>query len=156
MLQAHRLAIECRTIRTPDELAAHFRVRHQVFVDEQRIFADSDRDEHDQDPLTVHVVGVADGMVGGAVRLFPLDAAAKRWQGDRLAVLPGRRTIGLGPPLVRCAVRLAGARGGELMIAHIQLANVSFFRRLGWDDDGDIEMYAGLPHQPMSIKLGPE
>jgi len=39
------------------------------------------------------------------------------------------------------------------MIAHIQLPNVAFFRRLGWRLAGDVESYAGLPHQPMSIGL---
>jgi hypothetical protein len=31
--------------------------------------------------------------------------------------------------------------------------NVVFFRRLGWRLDGDVETYAGLPHQPMAIDL---
>ena len=39
------------------------------------------------------------------------------------------------------------------MTAHIQLANVTYFRRLGWTRTGDAESYAGLPHQPMSIIL---
>jgi putative N-acetyltransferase (TIGR04045 family) len=153
VLQAQRLAIECRAVRTADELAAHYAVRHRVFVDEQGIFSGSDRDQHDRDPVTIHVVGLVDGVAGGSVRLFPLDEAAKRWQGDRLAVLPGHRAHGLGAPLVRYAVWLAGASGGEVMIAHIQLPNVEFFRRLGWDYDGGVETYTGLPHQPMSIAL---
>jgi len=156
VLQAHRLAIECRAARTEDELAGHYAVRHRVFVDEQGIFAGSDRDRHDLDPATVHVVGLVDGVVGGAVRLFPLDEAARRWQGDRLSVLRGYRTQGLGAPLVKCAVSLAGASGGTVMIAHIQLANVAFFRRLGWECDGGVETYAGLPHQPMLIGLRQE
>jgi putative N-acetyltransferase (TIGR04045 family) len=153
VLQAQRLAIECRAVRTADELVAHYKVRHRVFVDEQGIFPGSDRDQHDQDPAAIHVVGFVDGVIGGAVRLFPLDPAARRWQGDRLAVLTEHRTHGLGAPLVRHAVRLAAAGGGEIMTAHIQLPNVAFFRRLGWECDGGAETYAGLPHQPMSIPL---
>jgi putative N-acetyltransferase (TIGR04045 family) len=153
VLQAQRIAIQCRAAGSAAELAAHYAVRHRVFVDEQNIFTGSDRDEHDRNPATVHVVGLAEGVVGGAVRLFPLDAAATRWQGDRLAVLPEYRAHGLGAPLVRYAVWLAGASGGAVMIAHIQLRNVTLFRRLGWDRDGGIETYAGLPHQPMSILL---
>jgi putative N-acetyltransferase (TIGR04045 family) len=153
VLQAQRLAIECRAARTAAELAAHYAVRHEVFVTEQGIFAGSDRDPHDREPVTVHVVGLVDTVVGGSVRLFPLDEAAKRWQGDRLAVLPAYRAHGLGAPLVRYAVWLAGASGGDTMVAHIQLPNVTFFRYLGWECDGDVETYAGLPHQPMSIAL---
>jgi putative N-acetyltransferase (TIGR04045 family) len=153
VLQIERELIECRVAVTPDELAAHHAVRHRVFVDEQRIFHRSDRDDNDPAPLTIHVVGLVDEMVGGAVRLFPLDDAARRWQGDRLAVRSEYRAHGLGAPLVRYAVRTAGERGGELMVAHIQLSNVIFFRRLGWHCDGDVETYAGLPHQPMAIQL---
>ena len=77
----------------------------------------------------------------------------RRWQGDRLAVLPEFRSYGLGAPLVRYAVRTAGERGGLVMAAHIQIPNVVFFRRLGWHLDGEVETYAGLPHQPMAIDL---
>jgi putative N-acetyltransferase (TIGR04045 family) len=153
MRQAERVAIECRGARTPDELAAHYAVRHRVFVEEQRVFADSDGDAQDRHPLTVHVVGLVDEAVGGTVRLFPLDGAGRRWQGDRLAVLPEHRAHGLGGPLVRYAVRSAGKRGGEIMVAHIQLPNVRFFQHLGWRCDGEVEVYAGLPHQPMAIDL---
>jgi hypothetical protein len=39
------------------------------------------------------------------------------------------------------------------MIAHIQLPNVVFFRRLGWDLAGPVEDYLGVDHQPMAIAL---
>ncbi|SNS70850.1 putative N-acetyltransferase, MSMEG_0567 N-terminal domain family [Asanoa hainanensis] len=152
--QAERLRIGCRVATSAADLAAHHAVRHRVFVAEQHIFAGSDRDAHDARPSTIPVIGDVDGTIGGSVRLFPLDAAGRRWQGDRLAVLPEFRAYGLGAPLVRFAVDTAGARGGSVMVAHIQLANVRFFERLGWHRDGDLETYAGLPHQPMAIDLG--
>jgi putative N-acetyltransferase (TIGR04045 family) len=153
MRQAERVGTGCRAAVTAAEMAAHHAVRQRVFVDEQRIFADSDRDAHDAGPDTIHVVGDIDGTIGGAVRLFPLDGPGRRWQGDRLAVLPEFRAYGLGAPLVRYAVRTAGERGGLVMVAHVQVPNVVFFRRLGWHLDGDVETYAGLPHQPMAIDL---
>jgi hypothetical protein len=45
--------------------------------------------------------------------------------------------------------------GGRLMSAHIQIRNLRFFQRLGWEARGDREIYAGLVHQPMSIELPP-
>ena len=39
------------------------------------------------------------------------------------------------------------------MTAHIQVPNVAFFTRLGWRRDGEVEIYAGRPHQPMAIEL---
>lgn len=144
----------CEIARSATDLADHFTIRRQVFVDEQRIFARSDRDEHDHDPATLHVLGHWEGRPAGAVRLYPLDDRGL-WKGDRLAVLPANRQQRLGELLVRFAVRSAGDRGGERMIAYIQLTNVAFFEHLGWCRVGDPVEYAGLPHQQMDIALGP-
>jgi putative N-acetyltransferase (TIGR04045 family) len=155
---ASRLA--CRAVSTPEELAAHFRIRHQVFVIEQGLFRDAggtgsgrDRDVYDDDPATVHVVGLSDGVPCGTVRLYPLPEVPGRWKGDRLAVLDGHRSRGLGAPLVRFAVATAAARGGREMEAYIQPANVTFFERLGWRPIGGLVSYAGVAHQRMLIDL---
>jgi putative N-acetyltransferase (TIGR04045 family) len=148
-------AVACRLVEHPDELAAHHAIRRAVFVAEQGVFAGSDADARDADPATLHVLGLVGGVPGGTVRLFPVDPAdpAGDWQGDRLAVLPEFRTSGLGRPLVRFAVATAGALGGATMIAHVQPANQTFFRRLGWAQDGEPEIYVGRPHLPMRIEL---
>jgi putative N-acetyltransferase (TIGR04045 family) len=126
-----------------------------VFVAEQAVFSGSDRDGRDGDDATILLIGYHDGVPAGSVRLYEIDAAARLWQGDRLAVLPPYRVRGVGAPLVRCAVATAATRGGRTMLAHIQVQNVGFFRRLGWTAHGATEIYAGLPHQPMSIELPP-
>ena len=65
------------------------------------------------------------------MRFYPLDGDGL-WKGDRLAVLPAERASQLGAMLVRFAVRTAGELGGRLMVAQIQVPNVRFFERLGW------------------------
>lgn len=145
--------VRCRPVGSAEELAAHFAVRHQVFVDEQRVFPVDDRDAHDDEPGVIHVVGLVDGVVRGTVRLYPLEARTGLWKGDRLAVLPDHRHLGLGAPLVRFAVRTAGCLGGREMVAYIQPGNVAFFERLGWRRAGPPEEYVGLPHQRMLIAL---
>jgi len=145
--------IVCRSVRSKSERADHLAIRHRTFVDEQSVFTHSDLDARDRDSSTIALLAYCDGIVVGTVRLFLLDPAAGRWQGDRLAVLAAYRTLGVGAPLVRCAVATAAALGGSTMTAHIQPANITFFRRLGWATDGEPEIYAGLPHQPMSIVL---
>ena len=142
----------CRVAAGPDELAEHHRIRFEVFVREQRIFDGSDIDANDARSDVLRVLGFQDGVAAGAVRLYPLDPVTGSWQGDRLAVLPEFRTIGLGAPLVRFAVATAGALGGLRMIAHVQLANQHFFKRLGWTCHG-AEDYVGRPHVRMSIAL---
>jgi putative N-acetyltransferase (TIGR04045 family) len=145
--------VVCRPAHSARELAEALAIRHQVFVDEQAVFAESDLDLRDGEESTITVLGYSDGIAAGTVRLFPLDDAQSRWQGDRLAVLSAYRTHGIGAPLVNYAVAAAGAHGGRVMVAHIQPANVVFFRRLGWARAGEPELYAGFPHQPMRIDL---
>jgi putative N-acetyltransferase (TIGR04045 family) len=151
---ASAAGLACRLARGREELAGHFAVRRAVFVELQGLFARDDRDSRDEDAATLHAVGLAGGDVAGAVRLYPLDAAG-RWKGDRLAVLPGSRQHRLGADLVRFAVATAGARGGDVMEAQIQLPNVAFFERLGWRADGAVADMLGVPHQPMAIALTP-
>lgn len=144
--------VVCRVADDAWTVAEHHRIRREVFVGEQRLFAGSDRDVRDEELTTVKVLGLRDDIAGGAVRLYPLDRAG-HWQGDRLAVLAGARGQGVGGPLVRFAVATAASSGGRLMTAHIQPRNVPFFERLGWRTYGDQEIYVGVPHVPMAIDL---
>jgi putative N-acetyltransferase (TIGR04045 family) len=143
----------CRFADDPWTLEQHHRIRHDVFVGEQRLFVDTDLDRHDDDPATIKVLGLVDDEPAGAVRLFPLDPARSLWQGDRLSVRRSCRGYNTGVALVRFAVATAGHYGGAVMTAHIQLANVGFFERLGWRRAGSVEVYVGVDHQPMAIDL---
>jgi GNAT superfamily N-acetyltransferase len=144
---------ECREALTGDEKVQHLAVRHRVFVEEQGIFAFTDRDGLDALPETIHLIGHLHEQIVGAVRLYPLDLSGARWKGDRLAVLPDFRASNLGVNLVQLAVRTAAREGGSVMVAMIQLGNVRFFEKLGWSRDGEPVDYAGQPHQPMAIDL---
>jgi putative N-acetyltransferase (TIGR04045 family) len=143
----------CRIVTSTAEVAEHHRIRTEVFVTEQELFVGDDFDPFDELVTTLKVVAFRDHDPAGTVRLFPLDRRGERWQGDRLAVLAPFRRFTLGIPLVRFAVATAGQRGGSVMSAHIQPANVPFFEHLGWRSDGAIETYVGVPHQPMCIDL---
>ncbi|HEX2053073.1 MAG TPA: MSMEG_0567/Sll0786 family nitrogen starvation N-acetyltransferase [Actinomycetota bacterium] len=145
------VALTCKAASTPEEVDIHMEIRNRIFVQEQGFFAGSDRDVHDDDPRTVHALGLLGAVAGGAVRLYPLDEPGV-WKGDRLAVLPRYRRM-LGAKLVRFAVKTAGERGGGVMIAHVQPQNVDFFRYLGWTPEGDLMDFQGHLHQKMSIPL---
>jgi GNAT superfamily N-acetyltransferase len=162
--------VRCRAAAGPADLAAHLAVRRRVFVEEQGLFDGSDRDARDDLPGTVHLVAELGGTVCGAVRLYPLAEDEARhfdllgwrgpwpgtvWQGDRLAVLPEFRRDNVGTPLVRLAVATAAAAGGGVMVARIQVRNVRFFERLGWQVLGGARPYVGLLHQTMVIPLVP-
>jgi putative N-acetyltransferase (TIGR04045 family) len=148
---AETVGLACHPVEGHAEMAIHHHIRHVVFVVEQGLFPHDDRDIHDSDAATVHVLGLDDGVAAGTVRLYPLGGGI--WKGDRLAVLPDHRRSGLGAPLVRYAVATAGALGGTRMVAQIQAPNVRFFRALGWTAVGEPADYLGVLHQQMSIAL---
>ncbi len=151
--RAERTEVVCRQVRSAGERADHLAIRHRVFVEEQDLFSPTDMDVHDWDGSTIALLGYSNGVVAGTVRLYALNSAVGLWQGDRLGVLEPYRNLGVGAPLVRCAVATAASLGGKSMIAHIQPMNVAFFGRLGWTTIGDTEIYAGVTHQPMAITL---
>ena len=142
----------CRPVADAAELAAHHRIRRSVFVLEQGLFSGDDRDEHDDDPATVHVLGFVDGEPAGTVRLYPL--AGRLWHGDRLAVLPEFRRSRIGAQLVGLAVTTAGEQGGTRMQARVQVPNVPFFVYLGWTPTAPPADHLGVLHQWMTIPLG--
>ena len=144
--------IVCWRALTPAALSWHLRIRHRIFVEEQRIIPFTDVDDWDRDPATVHVLAGRGSVAIGTVRLYRTDTAG-RWKGDRLAVLPGNRAGIVGMRLVRFAVSTAAAAGGEVMDAFVQLQNVNFFQRLGWKHNGPPVPYYGLAHQPMTFEL---
>lgn len=148
------LPLTCLIASGPEELDIHMRIREQIFVVEQKFFVETERDDHDDDPATLHILGLCGSVAGGAVRVYPL-AEPGRWKGDRLAVLPEFRNVLMGAKLVRFAVRTAGELGGEVMIAHVQPQNVRFFRHLGWHREGELVEFHGHPHQLMAIPLQP-
>ena len=142
----------CWRAATPRSLSWHLRIRHRVFVEEQRVIPFTDVDEWDRDSGTVHVLAGQGSAAVGTVRLYRTDTDG-RWKGDRLAVLPGSRAGIVGMRLVRFAVSTAAAAGGGVMDAFVQLQNVTFFERLGWEHNGPAVAYYGLPHQPMTFQL---
>lgn len=136
-----------------DDLPLHFIIRHNVFVVEQGVIVMTDVDDWDNHPQVVHVLAARGGSCAGTVRLYPVDAAAGRWKGDRLAVFKKHRSTLVGVQLVAFATATAAARGGNVMEAHIQLPNVEYFERLGWQRVGSIYPYLGVAHQSMLFDL---
>ncbi|HSZ38382.1 MAG TPA: MSMEG_0567/sll0787 family protein [Trebonia sp.] len=142
-------------------LAAYHRLRHDVFVTEQGLFAVTDRDGHDDDPRTVVLLarrtgGPDAGEVLGGVRLHPMTGDGRSapdlgwWRGSRLAVAPERRLVhGIGAALIRAACAAAESRGALRFDATVQARHESLFRRLGWQPRARLALH-GTPHVTMN------
>ncbi|MGQ0794519.1 MAG: MSMEG_0567/Sll0786 family nitrogen starvation N-acetyltransferase [Deltaproteobacteria bacterium] len=136
---------------TEDELKQYFHLRSQIFVSEQKIFADTDVDSYD--PVAVHIIALdrAAQKVVGVVRCYRKEGDI--WIGGRLGSLPGYRNGRVAPNLVKLAVKSVKERNCKTFLAYVQPQNVRFFERLGWAKVGELIDYHGLWHQLMKADL---
>jgi len=142
--------IICHPSRTPQELTRAAKIRHQVFVDEQRLFQETDADENDR--KSTHLIAELDGKIIGTVRVFPVNDNG-HWIGGRLAIQKECRGSGAGELLVREAMRLVKKKGGTIFTARIQEDNIPFFVHVGWRPSGVLHEYRGRIHQQMKADL---
>jgi len=144
-------SLVCRIAATVEELDAHYAIREESFVRHQGLFAGTDRDEHDRDPRTMHLVAVCHptGEIVGSVRCYVDKEGA--WHGGRLVVAPQWRQskLKIAPALVRAAEEHVRATGAKWFLAYIQCRYAKLFEHIGWVRIGGEVEYAGTPHQLM-------
>ncbi len=136
------------------ELKGAANLRHEVFVDEQGIFNDNDRDAIDTEALSlvaIATVAAEPAHVVGTVRIH--QASPGIWWGSRLAVAPSWRRVGrVGTELIRLAVSTANGLGCDEFHAHVQLQNVPLFARLHWEPVEKVDLH-GVAHMHMVASL---
>jgi putative N-acetyltransferase (TIGR04045 family) len=138
---------------TAAEKQGHFAIRHAVFVEEQKLFDQTDVDEIDEHALPLVAVDRLTGEVTGAVRVYCDHDDV--WYGARLAVASAHRqsAASIGANLCRLAEQVVATRGCNTFLARVQAQNVVFFRRLRWTPLGELFDYHGQPHQLMQASL---
>jgi predicted GNAT family N-acyltransferase len=123
-------------------------LRRRVFVGQQGVTLDADRDGLDRTAL--HVVAVDDGHVVGTCRLV-FDGSLARL--GRMAVEDDFRGRGLGAEILVVAEREARAAGAERIRLHAQLAARSLYERGGFEVRGEEFLEEGIPHLTMEKPL---
>ena len=145
------------------QVAAAFAIRTEVFVGEQGVPADLERDDRDPDrrPRARRRV---DGLPVGAGRLV---VEPPGFEGADPTLGPGgppghgspcwrdARGDGLGTALVAAIERRAAERGLRCLYLGAQTSAVPFYERLGYAAYGEPFDGAGLPHRHMWRLLDP-
>lgn len=147
--QAQNGKIAWEVFRSGPYLASAYAIRHEVFVEEQGLFQETDRDGWEED--SIHIVARMDNRCLGTVRMTPLGDS--NWLGSRLAVKKNHRGR-LGFRLVRKAEEEVIKRGAKRFVAYIQLSRVDFFTQCGWRCVSEVPDYHGKPHMLM-MAAGP-
>jgi predicted GNAT family N-acyltransferase len=120
-------------------------IRFAVFVDEQRVPAGIELDEHDAH--CIHALAYSDGKPVGTGRLLPDGHVG------RMAVLKSERGKGIGKALLRALVDAARGRGDREVLLSAQVHAVGFYRAEGFEPEGPVYEEAGIPHQAMRRSL---
>jgi putative N-acetyltransferase (TIGR04045 family) len=151
------LGVPAFIVEQAEDSVGYRRLRHRVFVEEQGLFAQHDRDDRDDDPRTVVLVARAgDGTLLGGVRVGPAHDGPDLgwWVGGRLVVdADARGAQGIGPALVRAACAYAETAGALRFDATVQPRWERMFRRLGWQAVRPLTV-AGQPHVLMRRPIG--
>lgn len=122
------------------------RVRVEVFVEEQQIPLDMERDPADAESLHL----VAYNRLGQPVatgRLLPAQGGTARI--GRMAVKRVLRHASLGSQVLTALIAAARDRGDQQVLVHAQQAATGFYARIGFKPQGEGFEEDGLPHIEM-------
>jgi predicted GNAT family N-acyltransferase len=127
--------------------AAASAIRHEVFVEEQRVPVELELDEFDA--VSIHALALDGETALGTGRLLPDGHIG------RMAVRREARGGGIGSKLLRALMQQAQQRGDSAVVLHAQLSAVGFYQRHGYTPEGDVFMDAGIEHIAMRHTFSP-
>lgn len=134
-----------------------WRIRFEVFVDEQHVPAEEEVDARDEDPRTRHALAFLDGEPMATGRVLP-DHPGQVHVG-RVAVRAAGRGLGIGAAIMLYLEGVALAEYGEAaegerlevtVLLSAQETAMGFYQRLGYKAvTGERYLDAGIWHQDM-------
>ena len=130
------------------DLAACLALRFAVFVDEQNVPEEIERDALDD--VAIHLLAMDGDRPVGTARIVAADGVAKI---GRVCVLAGDRGRGIGVRLIEAAHDAARARGLARAKLGAQVTALQFYERLGYAAYGDVFVDGGMDHRMMARDL---
>jgi predicted GNAT family N-acyltransferase len=140
----------------PGDLAAALAIREVVFIEEQAVPQDIERD--DQDETAFHVLAMQGGHAIGTGRLVatqsPPEGEKGKWgRIGRMAVLASHRKGGVGRQILGSLEAHAREVGLAGIVLHAQVMAKGFYEKEGYEPYGAVFDEAGMPHVKMSKRL---
>lgn len=136
-------------ISRTDDLETCLKLRFEVFVDEQGVPPEIERDAYDE--IAIHLLARKDGEALGTARILPNGDIGKI---GRVCVVKSARGTGLGAALIKAALDEMRADGRFTKAAlGSQVHAIPFYEKLGFAAYGEDFDDAGIPHRMMERKL---
>ena len=133
------------SIDVTQDLEACLKLRFEVFVDEQGVPVEEERDALDDS--ATHLLALQDGTPVGTARIVFQDDTAKI---GRVCVVKTARGTGLGAKLIEACVSVAGNQAGITRAKlGAQTHAIGFYEKLGFEGYGPVYLDAGIDHRDM-------
>lgn len=143
------MSLSFRRAVNPADIQSCMEIRRQVFMDEQNVTLEEERDGLDDQAL--HFLALENGKAVGAARVRFLGTVAKI---ERVAVQKSRRGKGTGKKLMGFILsELRGKPGITAFTLSAQTPVIPFYEALGFSAYGDEYMDARIPHRDMKIDV---
>ncbi|WP_077623026.1 GNAT family N-acetyltransferase [Sediminibacillus massiliensis] len=140
--------MEIKTTETDQELKEAYNVRNIVFVEEQKVPAELEIDDLEDE--SIHFVGYEDGGPVAASRLRFVDEYGKL---ERICVLKDYRGRSLGSNIIQEMEAVIKSKGYQKAKLNAQTRAVKFYESLGYRTVSGEFMDAGIPHVTMTKNL---
>lgn len=145
--------MKCEIFQGDEEkFAVALAIRQKVFVEEQGVPIDIERDEFDT--CATHLLLFSDGMVVGTGRIFADSQDGQVCRLGRVAVIEELRGRGLGKEICVRLIELARSQGFAAVLIHAQTHVEGFYKKLGFNRRSEVFFEAGIEHVEMSLNLG--
>ena len=136
-------------ITVTQDLETCYALRHEVFVVEQNVPIEEERDA--LDATATHLLARQDGVATGTARIVFIDDIAKV---GRVCVTAQARGTGLGAALIKAAIQVARERDGITKVKlGAQTHALGFYEKLGFTAFGPVYLDAGIEHRDMVFDL---
>ena len=133
------------SIDVTQDLEACLKLRFEVFVDEQGVPVEEERDALDD--TATHLLALQDGTPVGTARIVFQDDTAKI---GRVCVVKTARGTGLGAKLIEACVSVARNQAGITRAKlGAQTHAIGFYEKLGFEVYGPVYLDAGIDHRDM-------
>jgi len=138
--------ITIRAANTARDIEECFRIREEVFIVEQSVPVELERDEDDCEAL--HFIALVDGRSVGTARVLLRDNGRSAKIG-RVAVCRSNRGLGIGKLLIAAVEASPDLRDVDNFLLDAQTHALQFYARLGYEAFGEEFMDAGIPQRHM-------
>ena len=159
MQQCHPRSLTIREARSAADREACWQIREAVFIREQDVPEEVERDGLDE--MALHLAAWRDGAIVGTARVVGLHAAghptrleeARVAKIGRMAVPTPLRRGGIGRALLDRALMHCALLGIGRIELSAQAHAVPFYEKSGFRIEGEPYEEAGIPHRRMTLAL---